>query len=62
MIDKMKTNLISEIKNAMNETLNSEQTNMLYKTLHKCLNTIAISKPETGNEHRDHDNSRVLNL
>jgi hypothetical protein len=60
MIDKMKKNLVPEIKSAMSEMLNLEQMDMLYKMLHKCLNTIVVSKPEMGNEHQNHDNSQML--
>lgn len=58
----MKNKLITDIKEIMNKALNLEQMELLDKTLLMCLNTVDVSKKESGREALDKDNTNLLTL
>jgi site-specific recombinase XerD len=58
----MKNKLIADIKEAMNQALDSSQMEILDSVLVKCLNTVDVTNTESGQERSNKENAKLLGL
>ncbi|GHU61687.1 tyrosine recombinase XerC [Bacteroidia bacterium] len=58
----MKNKLIADIKEAMNQVLDSSQMEILDGVLVKCLNTVNVTNTEIGQECSNKENAKLLGL